>query len=125
MAAKYKTSLSVGADVRASLLDDPDVSGITEKIFPVVTDEAVLPYVVYRRAEMEEKPVKARAAGSDAVNVEVACYTQGYADGVELAEAVRHALEASRRLRGCLLVDSQEAYEAEAYIQLMTFRILI
>ena len=87
-----KTSLSAGAVIREILLADADVRRRTNKIFPVVTSKAELPYILYRRAALQHNPTKARQPGADTVTMEVFCYTASYADGVELAEAVRKAL---------------------------------
>lgn len=51
-----KTSLSAGAIIRAILLDDADVAARVNKVFPVVTDSAELPYILYRRNKLEANP---------------------------------------------------------------------
>lgn len=124
MAAKYKTSLSVGEDIRETLLGDADVTVLTQKVIPVATDEALLPYIVYRRSGLEEKPVKNRGIGSDVVSVEISCLAATYPESIALAEAARNALEHSALFRSCVMADSEEIFEADAYIQIMTFRIL-
>ena len=86
--AVSKTSLSAGEIISAVLAEDPEVAARTTKIYPVVTDNARLPYVVYRRTQLEQTPTKGR--GADTVGIEVLCYTEQYVEGVELAEAVPH-----------------------------------
>lgn len=132
--AANKTSLSAGAIIRAVLLDDPDVARITTKIFPIVADKADLPYISYRRAEMETAPQKSglRPQPADSVNIEVLCYAATYAGSIELAEAVRAALDFKSAttddgacMRGCYLTGGEEIWENDAYIQQLIFNIKI
>lgn len=131
MAAPRKTSLSAGSIVRDILLNNEEVSARVTRIFPVATDTALLPYILYRRAALEHNPSKAGQPGADTVQLEMVCYTETYAEGVELAEAVRAALDYAEgerdglRLRGCVLTGSEEGYEADAYLQQLVFNIKI
>lgn len=123
-----KTSLSVGARVRALLLADEEVRKRTNKVFPIVVDKAQLPYILYRRSALKHDPTKAGAPGADTVQVEVVCYTAKYAEGVELAEAVRGTLDYARdggepHIRSCILADSEEGYEDDAFAQRMVFEV--
>lgn len=131
MDVNKKTSLSAGAVIRAILIEDPEVSSRVNKIYPIFTDSAELPYIVYRRAEMEVSPQKAGQPGADTIQMEITCYTERYGEGIELAEAVRAALDMvaatheGQRMRGCYLSNSEEAWENDAYIQQLTFTIKI
>ena len=49
------------------------------KVFPVVEDSAELPYIVYRRTQLEQVPTKA-GRGADMVGIEILCYTKGYTE---------------------------------------------
>lgn len=126
-----KTSLSAGAVIREILLGDADVRRRTNKIFPVVTSKAELPYILYRRAALQHNPTKARQPGADIVTMEVFCYTANYADGVELAEAVRKALDYAQGekdgliMRSCTLVDSEEDFTDDAFVQCLSFNVKI
>lgn len=126
-----KTSISAGETLRAILLGDPDVSRLTRKVFPVCTDEAQLPYILYRRASLQHDAVKGRFPGADTVQMEVVIYTANYTEGVELAEAVRSALDYSERrsalppLRSCTLTGGEEGYEGDAYVQELIFTLKI
>ena len=62
------------------------------------------------------------------------CFTADYDDGVELAEAVRDALDNKRDIqdddetlvmRSCTLVDSEEAWQDDAYVQQLVFNVKI
>lgn len=122
-----KTSLSAGAVIRAMLMGSEAVMQRTNKIFPIATDKALLPYILYRRAALEHNPTKAGQPGADTVTIEVVCYTAKYADGVELAEAVREALDYQQgesdglTVRSCMLADSEEGYEDDAFVQHLDF----
>lgn len=123
-----KTSISAGVVIRQMLLNCPAVAARTNKVFPVVTDEAKLPYILYRRASMEQIPVKS-AAGADTVRIEVLCFTEKYAEGVELAEAVRSALDQQQdetdglRIRSCTYIDGEESWQDDAYVQELDFSV--
>jgi hypothetical protein len=127
--AANKTSLSAGEIIRTVLTSDETVMGIVTKVFPVATDEAKLPYVMYRRAHMEQVPTK--GIGADTVGIEVTCYAEQYTQSVELAEAVRAALDGKQAsidglsMRSCHLTDSEEAWEDDAYVQQLIFTIKI
>jgi len=129
--AANKTSLSAGAIIRGILLQSDEVVQHTNNIYPVVTDKAVLPYIVYRRAALEHEPTKTKQPGADTVQMDVVCYTATYAEGVELAEAVRAALDYAEGekdglvMRSCTLTDSEESYEDDAFMQLLSFNVKI
>lgn len=124
-----KTSLSAGAVIRDMLLRSEAVMQRTNKVFPIVIDKATLPYILYRRAALEHNPSKAGQPGADTVRIEVVCYTAKYVDGVELAEAVRETLDYAQgekdglRVRSCILVDSEEGYEDDAFVQHLDFNV--
>lgn len=108
------------------MLNDADVTHRTSKVFPVAAFDARLPYIVYRRAQMEQNPIKT-GRGADMVTIEVHVYTEQYTDGVELAEAIRSALDGKQAeqdglvMRSCTLVDSEEAWQDDAFVQVLMF----
>lgn len=126
--AVSKSSLSAGEIIRAVLTSDPEVTARAKKVYPVVEDTAELPYVVYRRTQLEQGQIKGRR-GNDNVTIEVLCYTKGYTEGVELAEAVRDALDNKTAesdglvMRSCYLTDSEEAWQDDAYLQVLVFNV--
>ena len=126
-----KTSLSAGAIIRSVLLENADVAARTSKIFPVATDSAELPYILYRRVSLESTPQKCGQPSSDEVEIEVICFTARYSDGVELAEAVRAALDqkcaeyGKQRMRSCYLTGGEEVYQDDAFVQQLVFRVKI
>lgn len=125
-----KSILSAGEIIRAVLMSDSEVMARAKKVFPVVEDTAELPYIVYRRTQLEQEPVKGRR-GADTVGIEILCYAKGYTEGVELAEAVRDALDGKQgeadgmAMRSCYLMDSEEAWQDDAYVQQLVFNVKI
>ena len=126
-----KTSLSAGAIIRAVLLEDPEVAARTNKVFPVAVDKAELPYILYRRASLSPNPQKSGQPGADEIQMEVICFASFYGDSVEMAEAVRAALDMvtaepkGQRMRSCYLADAEDIYQNDAYIQQLIFNIKI
>ncbi|MDE6860935.1 MAG: DUF3168 domain-containing protein [Duncaniella sp.] len=126
-----KTSLSAGAIIRAVLLENAEVAARTNKVFPVATDSAELPYILYRRTSLLPNPQKSGQPGADEIQIEVICFTERYGEGVELAEAVREALDLisaehdGMRLRSCYLCDSEEAFQDDAFVQQLVFNVKI
>lgn len=126
--AVNKTSLSVGEIIYDVLTNDAEVMARANKVFPVVTDKATLPYVAYRRSRLEHNPAKG-TQGADTVQIDVLCFAAKYGDGVQLAEAVRQALDGKQAtkdtliMRSCTIAGGEEYYENDAYVQELSFKI--
>ncbi len=127
-----ETSINAGAIVRAVLTEDDGVKAITSRVFPISVDTAELPYISYRRGKMAQDPVKRGMPGADTVEVEVNCFSQTYGGSIELAEAVRHALDGTQhtmasglRMRSCYLSDGSEDWADDAFVQQLVFTIRI
>lgn len=99
-------------------------------VFPVVSFDATLPYIVYSRIQLEPTP-HTGSRPADMTAIEVLCCTEQYTDGVDLAETVRAALDGVQaevdgmRLRSCYLADSEEAWADDAFIQRLIFNVKI
>lgn len=128
---KIQTSLSAGSIIRGALLEDEAVSAITRNVFPVVVDNARLPYIAYRRVSFEQKAQKTGLKWADTVEVEVVCYAASYEESIRLAEAVRAALDGVQyaigdlNMRCCTLTGAEEGWQADAYIQRLVFTLKI
>ena len=131
------TSISAGLWVYKALSSSEELMRLCGKVFPVVSEAgAQLPYVCYRKAANAALPVK-QGRSSDAVSIEVTCYARTYAESVCMAEIVRGVLEggeaedyvdaSGRRLAvACAqMIDCEEAWADDAYMQNMTFEIRI
>lgn len=129
------TSLSAGLIVYDILSKDAGVKAIASRVFPVIISDDVSvapPYVCYHRARMNQAPVK--GCGSDTVCIIVDCYGKTYAQSIQLAEAVRLALDnlynvvtaGGITLRSSLMIDAEDfADEDGNYIQELTFNLKI
>lgn len=125
------SSLSAGKLLRRILLGDESVGAITQCVFPVATTETVtLPYIVYARVGMENTPVNAPQP-ADTVMIEVDCYAGDYTGSIDLAEAVRAALDGATcecdglTMRSCVMADASEDYDSDAYLQSLLFKVKI
>lgn len=124
-----RTALSAGIIIRDILVNAENVK--TSKVYPIVTDYAELPYVVYRRVALRNSPIKKGLYGADTVQIEVLCFDSDYSKSVELAEAVRSVLECAATekdglvMRGCTIEDSEEFWQDDAYVQRLIFNIKI
>lgn len=124
-----KTSLSIGNAVADLLNNNKEIKGKkVTKIFPVVTYDAILPYIAYRRIDLSPALTKS-ASGADTVNIEICCFSASYQDSLELAELVRMALDfkawelAGIKIRSCNLTNSSETWSNDAYTQSLIFTI--
>lgn len=122
-----KTVLSAGTAVY-EVLSERLADKVT-KVFPVVTDEAVLPYVCYHREGLETAVAK-HAQSADTATIVVDCYAATYNGSVALAEAVREALDnvsittsAGLTVRSSFLVDAAESWTDDAYLQSLSFKL--
>ncbi len=125
-----RTSLSAGVIIYDILSNDADIQATVTKVFPVVADEANLPYTAYRRGRMEQNPAKS-AIGADSTAVEVLCFASSYTESIDVAEMVRAALDHVQHttggltMRSCTLTDAEEMWQDDAYVQSLTFIVKI
>lgn len=127
-----RTSLSAGLVIYDALKESPAASGMVTKIFPVAADEAILPYVAYRRKSTQQVCVKGHQTGAETAIYEVACFAATYEDSVTLAEYARYAIEASKgtaldglNVRSVVMADSSESWQDDAYVQTMVFELKV
>jgi len=126
-----ETSLSAGLYIYDTLA----AGGILDKVsavFPVYTKQDIpLPYIMYRCESSGQVATKAGQVGSEATRVEVYCYASSYKDAVELGETVRSILDYTQhdrptgRMRICVLSDSEDSYDDEAFIKRLVFTVKI
>lgn len=118
------TSLSIGSAIR----ETPVRHGVDKrvsKIFPLVVDDAKLPYILYRRAGFTQQGVKTHVKTPDVVEIEIACFAATYSESVEIAELVREALDygSTQAYRGCFLVDASEHFVDDTFVQNLRFEV--
>lgn len=127
-----ESSLSAGLLLRAALLCCEPVARVVTRIFPVYTAEAGLPYIYYRRKALEGTAVK-RMPVDDTVAMQLYICAATYDESLAIAEAVRAHIDGrawddtqlGMRARMCHLTDAEEYFEADAYVQLLTFNLKI
>lgn len=128
-----KTSLSVGLLLYEALNCSPEVTSITDKIFPVIQpSEVTLPYICYSRKSVETLSNKQNTRNDTAI-VEFRCYAESYGESVELGEAVRSALDYQQMsdddnelvIRSCQMVDASDDFEGDSFFQTLIFQIKI
>jgi hypothetical protein len=82
------------------------------------------------RTSFEQANIKA-STGADTVGVEVNCFASTYEASIELAEAVRTALDHKKGwlegliVRSCSLADASEGFQDGAFVQNLVFAIKI
>lgn len=125
------SALSAGKAIYSLLSADETLKRMTKKMFPVVADNAPLPYIAFRRVSLTSVPQK-QGMGADTVHMEVNVFTEEYEEGIEIAENVREVLEcygsrevADMLLRGCYLEASEETWGDDAYVQRLVFCVKI
>lgn len=133
MAAQYNLSaLSAGLLLYDLLKDSEELKQAgCKKVFPVVSEAgAELPYICYRRGATDWREVKDGSA-ANTTTMEIGCFASTYAASVHLAEIVRELLDgtqvtytdgnATLRARSIALVDSEESWQDDAYVQMLNF----
>lgn len=131
-APSRRTSISAGLIVYKLLTGSEELGKMVTNIFPVcITEEdATLPYVVFRFASQESEQVKPYG-GPDSCLLLVDCLGESYGDAVNLAEAVRTALEDAEcsisglTLSDCTMTDREEFWEADAFVERLMFTITV
>lgn len=120
--------LHYGDLIREILLESPEVAAITTDVFPLMRDKATLPYIIYRRSGISTRPVM-RGFSADTLTYQLQCCAKEYAESLELASAVREALDGIQseghglRIRSSQLIDAQEFFSGDAFVQELTFSI--
>lgn len=122
--------LSVGTAIYEVLNDK--LKGKVTKVFPIAADEATLPYVCYHRDGLEAVPYKDFGNYNPpfAAKVTVDCYASSYKESIQLAEAVRKALDGmyittseGLTVRSCWLQDALETWADDAFVQSLVFQL--
>ena len=124
------TSLSIGSLIREVLLENEDVAAITDNVFPVITNEAELPYVFYKVASLQHDATKG-GNGHDTIQLEVNCCAETYLECVNLSEAVRsaldyiHADDENLHIESSHLTGYTQGWAEDAYVDTLNFTIKV
>jgi len=122
-------SISIGTAIRSILLNNSTVSGLTTQIYPIFApDVTIVPYVVFIRKSVNAEYTKDGLLYDDC-NVEINIVDNNYTQCVNIAQAIRNALElkigifAGVQIYQCLLVSASETYDIDGYITTLEFAI--
>lgn len=101
-------------------------------VYPIVAEKgAPTPFAVYRRTATLGRNTKDRYDYEETVQYEINVVTQGYPQGIELAKAVKKALEGKRgkwgnlRVTAIRMTGADERWSADTFVQTLFFSITI
>lgn len=124
------TSLSAGRAINTVL--SAALKNDVTHVYPVVsTENAKMPFVVYRRTGIHTTNTKLQN-GFDQCAMEISVYSKEYAEGVAIMEKIRDTIEKKDIVctkaadgfdlrMGCsLMTDCEEQWDDDCYCQMMT-----
>jgi hypothetical protein len=127
-------TLDIGTFVFNRLNSSADLEqylGAKGNIYPVVADNKVQgTFIVYRRVALASESTKDMYK-QDKVQVEIVIVSKKYTEGLQAATEVRslmefqHATYNNLDINDCHIVQAQESYENEMFVQRMTFAMTI
>lgn len=87
--------MTIGKAIYYLLSNDATVSGlVSTRIFPEVADqEQAMPYIVYNIRSNDPSDVQTGPSALDTASIEIACYSTSYTQVIDVASAVRLALD--------------------------------
>lgn len=120
------TGLSIGLYINEKLSNAPDlIKLVGEKVFPISTQkEVTFPFVVYRRGDLTANYTKDFLNG-ETIKVDFIVASDEYFQSVEIAEALRAALEGKRAKKYGIsetkLVSANEDTVEGTFVQSLVF----
>lgn len=120
------TGLSIGLYINEKLGSTPDLTALVgEKVFPISTQkEVAFPFVVYQRGGLTSTYTKDFLSG-DIVSISFIIASDEYFQSVEIAEALRAALEGKRAKKYSItetkLVSANEDIVEGTFVQSLVF----
>lgn len=120
------TSISGGFALTALLLANESIAHSITGIWPVVAPErAAMPYITYRRKNLNRKQTSAGDIDSALYDIDI--FAEDYAAGVQLAEAVAQTLadadQPDAGIYSSTLVDASEGWAGDGYYQFLSYQI--
>lgn len=127
------TSLSIGLLLNDILSGNAAIKKLGAKVFPPkVFEGEKMPWIAYRRADLQQVAVKAHNDIYDGVVIEIVVHAQKYAQCIAISEAVRSVMEDGPYRytgdRGGVIEMGQTLFEGcdedadiDAYIQTLRF----
>lgn len=122
-------SISISKHIYAKLSASDELKQLVEdRIYPISSKESTFfPFVVYSRSSLTPNYTKDRHDTGDTVTVEIIAASDNYLNSVEVAEAIRRALENNRGkyeafdVESAKVIASVEDFVSDTFIQRITF----
>lgn len=122
-------SISIGIHIYERLKSSAELTKLVgEKIYPLSTKkQTTFPFIIYKRTGLTPNEIKDRYGSGDNVVVDVVVADNNYTNSINIAEAVRVALEhkggdyALFSVNDAKLAACDEDFIEETYIQQLTF----
>lgn len=125
------STISFAKPLNKLLSSDTIKAVVSNKVYPLIAPlNTNFPYIVFQRTST---PYSTKDnVYQDNLNVEIIAVSDNYDKSVELAEIIRNELEGKRnitiedfKISSIKLVDSNEQYANDAYLQSLTFNFRI
>ena len=124
--------LSAGIAIVAMLKANEQLIEKVNKLYPIVVDESANPKIVFRRNNLSDTPTKfSNGNYSMTASYEVMIVADTYEESVDIAEMVVDTLNGktysddTMTMRSCYLTNARKTWQADAFIQSLTFSIKI
>lgn len=125
------STISFAKPLNKLLQTDTIKAVVSNKVYPLIAPlNTSFPYIVFQRTST---PYSTKDnIYQDSLNVEIIAVTDNYDKSVELAEIIRDELEGKRnitieefKIASIKLIDSNESFSNDAYLQSLTFNFRI
>lgn len=125
-------NLQIGKVINSLLSGNADlVTIVGDKIYPLIAEtETTYPFIIYKRTEVKPEYTKDYHT-QDRLTVEVVAASSTYAESVEMADLIRDSIDNKVGtyneigIKSMRLVGTYEDIIEDAYVQDLTFEILI
>lgn len=125
------STISFAKAIKSLLSSDTIKAVVSNKVYPLIAPlNTSFPYIVFQRTST---PYSTKDnVYQDSLNVEIIAVSDNYDKSVELAEIIRDELEGKRnitieefKIASIKMIDSNESYANDAYLQSLTFNFRI
>ena len=124
-------SIKVGVAINKLLLKREQLKELVgDKIYPISSTHSVkAPFVVYRRSGFTPLRTKDRWSVENEIDLDVVVVSDGYDEGLSIAEQVIQALDNKKyngdecTIESLQLVQAQEDFIEDVYLQVLSFKI--
>jgi hypothetical protein len=125
-------NLQIGKVINSLLSGNVDLVAIVgDKIYPLIAEtETTYPFIIYKRTEVKPEYTKDYHT-QDRLTVEIMAASSTYAESVEIADLIRDSIDNKVGIhneidiKSMRLVGTYEDIIEDAYVQDLTFEILI